>query len=372
MMKHINEIGIKSFRGINNLNLTDLAQINIITGDNNCGKTSILEVLESFSQPDDIFMWNSLTRREESLNSLTGMTLYDGIYDLFNINYDEKRIEYALKSADETWTLIAEASESIEEISEIKYINLSGFYIPEERKRDWENRTREIEKLQFEVFLNGKKILRERIYNAPRYATGIVRRRKGESGFGQNIVYISPIRHATGEVFLSDVLNSPELYEEMLTILKEYDENIISINYDKEKEGSIGRGIYKILSKSHKKALPLNVYGDGMKKAILLMSAVVKAKDGILLLDEFETAIHTSAMERTFKWILETCRKLNVQVFMTSHSIEAISKVLKCCPDMQKNIRMITLVETEGGIKARNVNAIKAIQLMDEYGLELR
>ena len=80
---------------------------------------------------------------------------------------------------------------------------------------------------------------------------------------------------------------------------------------------------YKILSKSNKKALPLNVYGDGMKKAILLMSAVIAAKDGILLLDEFETAIHTSAMNKTFKWIIESCKKLNVQVFMTSHSKEA-------------------------------------------------
>ena len=37
------------------------------------------------------------------------------------------------------------------------------------------------------------------------------------------------------------------------------------------------------------------------------MSAVLKAQNGILLLDEFETAIHTSAMDRTFRWILETC-----------------------------------------------------------------
>lgn len=47
-----------------------------------------------------------------------------------------------------------------------------------------------------------------------------------------------------------------------------------------------------------------------MKKAILLMSAVIRAKDGVLLLDEFETAIHTSAMEKTFKWILQTCKKI--------------------------------------------------------------
>ena len=68
--------------------------------------------------------------------------------------------------------------------------------------------------------------------------------------------------------------------------------------------------VSKILSKSNKKALPLNVYGDGMKKAILLMSAVIAAKDGILLLDEFETAIHTSAMNKTFKWIIESCEKI--------------------------------------------------------------
>lgn len=81
------------------------------------------------------------------------------------------------------------------------------------------------------------------------------------------------------------------MYEEMLMVLKEYDSDIISINYDNESNGPVGRGVYKILSKAHKKALPLNVYGDGMKKAILLMSAVIQAKDGILLLDEFETAI---------------------------------------------------------------------------------
>lgn len=41
-------------------------------------------------------------------------------------------------------------------------------------------------------------------------------------------------------------------------------------------------------------------------------------------------------------------------------------------PGYAKDIRMITLVNTEDGVKARNVDALKAIQLMDEYGLELR
>ena len=77
-------------------------------------------------------------------------------------------------------------------------------------------------------------------------------------------------------------------------------------------------------------------------------------------------------MENVFSWILNTAKKMNVQVFMTSHSIEAIGTVLKCCPNIQDEMRMITLVNVEDVVKVRNVNAKKAIQLLDEYGMELR
>lgn len=42
MAIHLNEFNIEHFRGINHLELKDLNDINIITGDNNSGKTSVL------------------------------------------------------------------------------------------------------------------------------------------------------------------------------------------------------------------------------------------------------------------------------------------------------------------------------------------
>ena len=109
-----------------------------------------------------------------------------------------------------------------------------------------------------------------------------------------------------------------------------------------------------------------------MKKAVLMMSAVIAAKDGILLLDEFETAIHTSAMTKTFKWILETCIKLNVQVFLTSHSREAIDKLLKCSTDCLDRISVYTLYKDDEGMSVRQLSGRKAIEAQDEMGLELR
>ena len=179
-------------------------------------------------------------------------------------------------------------------------------------------------------------------------------------------MYVSPFQHIESTVYLNDILDNPILFQDMLEVLKEFDKDIISIN-----AGKIGNTVvYKVLSKQ--KTIPLNVYGDGMKKAILLISAVVSAKNGILLLDEFETAIHTSAMNKVFAWILKTCLKLNVQLFLTSHSKEAIEKVLSCSEKLQSHINLYTLYKKENKIVARELSAKKALEASEEFGLELR
>ena len=77
-------------------------------------------------------------------------------------------------------------------------------------------------------------------------------------------------------------------------------------------------------------------------------------------------------MTRTFKWILETCIKLNVQVFLTSHSREAIDKLLKCSQDSLDKISVYTLYKDDEGMSVRQLSGRKAIEAQDEMGLELR
>lgn len=54
MNTHIKSFNIYDFRGIKNLKLNDLKGINIITGDNNSGKTSVLEVINYLSGVDSL------------------------------------------------------------------------------------------------------------------------------------------------------------------------------------------------------------------------------------------------------------------------------------------------------------------------------
>lgn len=66
MAIHITELNIETYRGIRSLKLNNLVPINIITGDNNCGKTSVLEVLRSIENPSDFRLWRTLIRRNSN------------------------------------------------------------------------------------------------------------------------------------------------------------------------------------------------------------------------------------------------------------------------------------------------------------------
>ena len=45
-MAFLKTVDIKSFRDIRDLSIKKLGAINLIVGDNNCGKTSVLEAIE--------------------------------------------------------------------------------------------------------------------------------------------------------------------------------------------------------------------------------------------------------------------------------------------------------------------------------------
>lgn len=363
----IKKVDIKSYRGISSLKLKDIQKINILTGDNNSGKTSVLEVLKTFGQPDIIDSWIEVSR---SGGIWRDISVYEGMNDLFDVNSQEKKVEYSINAENSCTKVEIVGFDSKKEISEKEYQFITRYIVlsDDEKENERENFLL-VDKTDFEIKINNVRTDFREIVEGQRGRS--LSLKEGKEEYFKKVVYISPFKHIEGDFFLKDVLNSPELYEEMLEVLKEFDAGIISINYD---EGATpGRsGVYKILSKKNNKALPLNMYGDGMKKAILLMSAVIKAKDGILLLDEFETAIHTSAMDKVFEWILNTCLKLNVQVFMTSHSMEAIEKVLSCSEELQEHMAIYTLYKDEDGNTARRMSAQDALRLKNQMGLELR
>ncbi|MFR2988895.1 MAG: AAA family ATPase [Faecalibacillus sp.] len=113
-------------------------------------------------------------------------------------------------------------------------------------------------------------------------------------------------------------------------------------------------------------------------EGLLLSLILVKSSGGIMLIDEIETAIHTSALIEVFSFIIKACKKLNVQLFATTHSLESVDKLLKAAnydEDFdEKNdiIRVITLRNSKKKTNARVLTGKQAFTNRNEYEMELR
>ncbi|MFN5389678.1 MAG: AAA family ATPase, partial [Pseudanabaena sp.] len=76
--RNLENITIHQFRGLKELELKDLGQINLLVGVNNSGKTSVLEALSIYCDPLDLRGWISTALQRE--NSFT--TAQTSIFDL--------------------------------------------------------------------------------------------------------------------------------------------------------------------------------------------------------------------------------------------------------------------------------------------------
>lgn len=372
MAKHISELNIETFRGIKDLSIKNIGDVNILVGANNSGKTSVLEIIRSLENPDSIRKWSIISRRD--IDPFYRDDIFDSISFLSNANEQDGKILFDTVLHDEQLeiSIIIKTEELELSKKEMHQIIQRKFpkkidYIRSDNLIDENKIITGLLKLTMSFFINNSEEKQAEIYNF--YVGNFITPKNPPK---INVTYISPTQHIEDSLYLTNVFDNPELYVEMLNILKEFDEGIISINAAKDSNKFTQRVIYKILSKENKIALPLNLYGDGMKRAILLMSAVVVSKNGILLIDEFETALHTTAMSKVYKWILDTCKKLNVQLFMTTHSIEALDKLLESSGENIDDLRVIRLKKKNDKTMSKVILGREALDDRKTYDMELR
>jgi len=76
--------------------------------------------------------------------------------------------------------------------------------------------------------------------------------------------------------------------------------------------------------KDREGSVPIKTMGDGMNRLFGLSMALACSKGGILLVDEIENGIHWSVLPEVWKFIVKVAKRLEVQVFATTHSNDCL------------------------------------------------
>ena len=94
--------------------------------------------------------------------------------------------------------------------------------------------------------------------------------------------------------------------------------------------------------------LPLRILGDGIMRTLEIVLALVNAKDGMLLIDEFENGIYYTVLPELWQLIFQLARRLNVQVFATTHDWECIEAFQKAAVEDKQDEGLLVRLSLKG------------------------
>jgi AAA15 family ATPase/GTPase len=294
-MNYLSYLNIKHFKGIENLELKDLSNINIIVGNNNSGKTSLLEAISLLQSQDSMkTMLKHISRRD---------TTYPTRFELFLEIFPKEQ----------------EVSKSIQINSTINGLN--------RQLKIYGKLDKEIFKGNLSIKLDDEKLIKKDMVFKQSQVI-----RDSSSYDIIKIIYITPYDHFKDGLINKTIENIRESdKDKIINLLQMFDSNILDFKvlYTNNKENPQTTYI------NHKRYgfMPLFSFGDSIKKVLTLAAAVISAKGGILLVDEIETAIHKNMINEVFKWFIDACEEFEVQLICTTHSLEAIDGMIIALED---------------------------------------
>lgn len=336
----ITRLDIKRFKGFSHLSVPKLTRLTLVGGKNNTGKTSLLEALFLFFDRFNPHMLTSqFARRGVNVLPLEPETMWAPIFHEYEI---EKGISISVTSASSTETM---------------NIAFNPNYTPPLVRA----RTASSQQLQ----------IRTDQKPTPSYALDITYKINGTKGTSHLLIGAEGLGlqvdnmqvKGTAAIFIASrsVMNPNEDAERYgkLDILGKQDEvleflRIIEPNIVGLSSVSIGS-----MSMIHgdiglRRKIPVSYMGEGVAKLLSIILAIANAKDGIVLIDEFENGLHYSVMQKIWEGVGRAAREFNCQVIATTHSYECLEAAYNGLPsNMQKDFTYLRLDRIDSQTKAK-------------------
>lgn len=361
----LRSLKIENFRCFQNFELQQLGQLNLLVGTNNSGKTSILEAIQ-------------ILYSQANLEPLRKLMTIRGEYFWREENPSLKHIELDVRHLFYGHKIDEGSSFSIsgKKDNNLKYITV---FVGNTEKLNADNLSPELRELN-ELFLDIKCSEEERKIDPLPLSL--------QKGFpGSYIRYTHYLEHplaATQFVrsfslthdemidLFNDIVLTPEeaLIIEALQTIEPSIERIAVVNQTKIYNGSHTGFVVRLANSDQR--IPIGSMGDGIWRILGLTLAIVSARNGVLLVDEIDTGLHFSAMNDMWKLIWKTAKKLNVQVFATTHNSDCWTSLAAIANTEHPSEEGITIHRIEKGKTNSVVFTERQIVIAAERGIEVR
>lgn len=321
---------IERFRGFSELNISKLSRVNLFVGTNNVGKTSILEAAEILALGTPGALLRSPQRRRELVQFETYREAEQASSIRTEIDFSHLFLGH-LVDAGAWFSLRCDGDSSFWVRCEIIQATVGResqvfrvdsfrqarlFDDGEEEELGAEGSSDLVPHLSFESHLGKQRVRMHTLARRP-----LMSRWQVDPGPPVNFIGIeTPGLHYLGELWSPVALKPEEL--QVIQALRIIEPRIERVALLPEGRAAAPSFFLKLEGSEHR--LPLGSVGDGLKRLLTLALHLVSAKRGYLLVDEIDTGLHYSVMENMWRLVIETARRLDVQVLATTHSLDCV------------------------------------------------
>jgi predicted ATPase len=325
--EHFSELIIERYRGLSELRLADLRRINVVAGPNNAGKTSVLEAAYLLSQQHDVNALFQVMRSRGRLTELNPEWVFEqaprdarirgrfGSQDAtlhIRCDYDESQVK---DSTDYVGSIFMDATFGEHTQSSRVHLLIEGRRTPPRR---------------------GNNVLCRALLSSP---------------FSQH--------DSTMLTRLYERSVETRTKEKVIQFLREkVDDGLQNIELANEMKR------FLVTHRDLDHALDLTSFGEGLQRIFHIGLLFSWARDGLVLIDELENAIHASLLVDFTGFLVQLAREFNVQVFATTHSKECIDALVYGGEHLE-DIGYYSIKREKTGTRCEHVTAEELAKMLE-------
>ncbi|MEY4927025.1 MAG: hypothetical protein RI894_1461, partial [Bacteroidota bacterium] len=282
----INEIEIKNFRAFEHTRIKGFGAVNLIGGENNVGKTALLEALLLLFQPkpEVILSFYKYRKEAEHLLEKAPENLWDYLFYLRN---KKKQIQISTSNVHK-FIEILEPYSSVYIEQRAPYLSFFLEFLTQNISI-----SAEIFHIETEQDKNDKNVIKNwnKDFILP-YITTSYRMSN------DNLVHL-----------YTQVLKLKQL-KTVTNILKKIDKNLANLTLD----GTGGRSVLGVL-REDEEMIPLGMFGDTVVKATEILFLALTTDSKAIFIDEIENGLHHTKQDDVWAALFAIAKERGIQVF---------------------------------------------------------
>lgn len=378
----LNSLKISGFRKYSELSIKNLGRINCVLGQNNVGKTSVLEAIYTWACGQNIIplftvplsrsryrgiqqpywlMEELLSMFHEHKNLPLEMS-FDGIYNGEHVSF-----EHTVYPSE----ILTEYDSSYKRFPEKLFLSNNEFL--HQNSQEAAQKFFRLPSINSEAFAKWEIMRNKKDIHTYNISVPIMLAPEVKSFCSAKFIDVLDQIIIAENVQIYASLKRENILDEVISEIRCVFPEIVGFDMIPYPDGS--QAPISVI-KENGTMLPLYAYGDGVQRWFYILGSIVLYRKSIICIDGIDIGFHPAAHEEFCSNILRAVKKNNVQLFLTTHNIEFIDNLLKATEKISQeeseSIKIITLRENADKIAIRTLNAIEAKDARNDFALDLR